>query len=260
MPLQETCPKKLSRGWRRRLRCFPRRWLWLTMLGTLACGAPARSRRTEARPHPPSSLLPVEAYAGEFEWRQRITASWGEKSSSFDAVLQKTKGELKLIGLGPMQSVVFEVRYTGRRVTLDNRSGRAFPFPPKFIVADIQRAFYPWLGPLPSCAICERSAQVLGWRVAERIASGQVRERRFHAPASRSDEDVVILYRYRSAASRVPSRAALKNPRYGYHLIIENNVHDSGNARSAAAAGQVLGLRALYLSRTSSVPTLRRSK
>ena len=91
MPLQKTHPRIFPCAWRKRFSCLAQGWMWLTMMGALACGAPLHSRQVQERPHPPSSLLPVDAYAGEFEWRQRITASWGKKSSSSDAVLQKTK-------------------------------------------------------------------------------------------------------------------------------------------------------------------------
>jgi hypothetical protein len=180
----------------------------------------------EARPTTPSAdpvpivLLPVDALEGELSLRQHVTARYGEREDGFDAALEKRDGELRLVGLGPMATVAFALTLTERGLDFDNRSGREVPFRPDYIVADIQRVFYPWLPP-SECASCTREGEAAGLHVTERLEAGRLVERRFRLEDAPERGEVVISYQGWAGRDDAPARVVLTNGWYGYELVID---------------------------------------
>lgn len=175
-----------------------------------------------------TEMRPVDAWPGSRMLRQRVRVEWPGGSEVFDAVLQRRPGELALLGLGPMNLVGFRLALVeGPRIEFENRSGRALPFAPAHILADVQRVFYPWLpepwSPEPAdCSSgCERSGQVGSIAVWERQVDGRLVERRF-ALAERLDAGSVEI-RYADGADETGPRprVELENGWFGYRLTIE---------------------------------------
>lgn len=94
-------------------------------------------------------LLKVDALNTSFTARQRVAISWKGDTHRFDAVLEKSPGRLRLLGLGPMNSVGFVLTHTDEGIEFQNRTGQDMPFPPAYIIADVQRILYPWCSASP---------------------------------------------------------------------------------------------------------------
>ncbi len=171
-------------------------------------------------PNPPV-ILPVDTFTQSFMLRQHVTARYRNREDGFDAVLQKRMGELTLVGLGPMGTVGFAVTLTDAGITLRNDSGRDVPFEPSYILADVQRVFYPWLdGAAPDDGSRDGIHDDLA--VTERYAGGRLVERRFTRIAEPERGDVVITYEGWTAENPIaPARVVLVNGWYGYTLEID---------------------------------------
>jgi hypothetical protein len=176
---------------------------------------------------PPPALLLPSALLYDFQWRQRVTARWPTGTHSFDAVLQKREGELILVGLSPLGLPGFVLRLNeSGALNVENRTDQALPFEPAYVVADVQRVFFPWLAaPAPDFS-GERTGEHAGTQVFERFAHGQLQERRLTRETPSGSERVVILYPSPSPQGAAPTpgdapaKAELKNELLGYELQI----------------------------------------
>jgi hypothetical protein len=164
--------------------------------------------------------MPPSTLSFDFQWRQRVTARWPTGTHSFEAVLQKREGQLILVGLSPLglPGFVFRLNEAGE-LQVENRTGQALPFEPAYVVADVQRVFFPWL-PTPDPGFTgDRSGERAGTSIFEHYERGQLRERQLTRQTTSGREHIVI--RYNSAAADAPARADLSNQLLGYELVIE---------------------------------------
>ena len=204
----------------------------------LACSPPA-----PVAPDGPATyrgvLLPVSPLPHDIQWRQRVTAHWAEGTRSFEAVLSKRGSELQLLGLGPMGSVGFVLRLAGAsapvgeatglratetpRVEFDNHSPLSLPFDPRYILLDVQRVFFPWLGRKSADAEQAgwRSGSVGRERIEERFEKGRLVQRRFRHLDDAPHGEIVVRYEGWEVGRDAPRRALLENGWYGYSLEIE---------------------------------------
>ncbi len=187
------------------------------VLLSVACQAPtAVSPEVETASELP--LLPVTRIARDFQWRQQVTARWAHSSRTFDAVVTKEGDQLRLLGLDPIGRPGFIFTLSGGQVRVENRTGQPLPFDPRFILLDVQRAFYPWM---------ERPTND-GWHsqpvgehhVAEQWRAGRLRQRRFH-PDLHSAPEVLITYNGYAEGLAIPRRVELVHRTRGYSLLIE---------------------------------------
>jgi hypothetical protein len=190
-----------------------------------ACRPPASERPPEpASTLPreyPGTLRPPDAMGPDVQWRQRVTAQWGDRGKeSFEAVLSKADAELLLVGLSPMGQPGFVLRYAGKDIEFENRSPRELPFPPRYIVLDVQRTFFPWIPGTPP-RDGERSERVEGELVHERWAGGRLQHRRFEREDGRPAGAIEISYHGWEDGADAPRRAVLDNGWFGYRLTIE---------------------------------------
>lgn len=175
-----------------------------------------------------TEMRPVDAWSGSRLLRQRVRVEWPSGSEVFDAVLQRRPGELALFGLGPMNLVGFRLALVeGPRIEFENRSGRALPFAPAHILADVQRVYYPWLAepwspePADCPAGCERSGRVGSIAVWERRVEGRLVQRRFALAERLEAGSVHIRYADWQGDPGHPRRVELDNGWFGYRLAIE---------------------------------------
>ncbi len=190
------------------------------------CGGPGLrpildGERRESSPLPATALLPVDALGGSLWLRQHVTIRWDGREEGFDAVLQKRKGRLLLLGLGPMNTLGFRLELGREGVVFENHSGREMPFRPEHVLADVQRVFYPWIVDEPACSGCIRRATRAGLGVVERIGDRHLEERRFLDLDHPERGEIVVRYESWREGGSVPARAILENTWYGYELTIE---------------------------------------
>jgi hypothetical protein len=188
-------------------------------------------------------LLPAKALREEFVLEQRVTIHWnaesGVEQESFDAALQRRGDSLLLVGFGPMQRVGFELELSGGRIDFRNRTGRAMPFRPEDILADVQRVFYPWIDSRPAgeraeekepCRSCERRAESQGFDILERWEGGlrvqRVFQRIDRPDLGRIQIDYIGQLRITddSTASHpaIAQQIRLRNEWFGYEMEIVN--------------------------------------
>ncbi|MEZ4267846.1 MAG: DUF3261 domain-containing protein [Myxococcota bacterium] len=174
----------------------------------------------------PGELRAVDALPGDFLWRQHVTAHWPLGSRGFDAALQKRDDKLTLLGLTPMGTPAFTLVLTDDALTFENRSDRELPFPPRFVVLDLQRVFYPWL-PGPPPADGERSGEVEGERVHERYAAGRLVERGFTRLDATPPGTIRVTYRDYEPGAQAPRHAELDNGWFGYRIVVETSAQQA---------------------------------
>ena len=203
-----------------------RSWIWMlaACVWLFGCG-PASTDLPAAKSDPagrgyPGTLLPVSQLAPDFQWRQRVTATWQDQQHQFEAVLAKEQDALRLIGLGPMNTPGFIITLKGQNIELEKRALKELSFEPRWILLDIQRAFYPWFleGPLESG---RREKRVDGEIVRESWQDGTLRERRFSRAGGSPPGEIVVHYRGWQPEMLAPRKARLQNGWFGYSLLIE---------------------------------------
>lgn len=191
----------------------PRGLSWLALLVVLACRSAAPMPRLESVP----VRSPAE-HPGDFQWQQTVTVRYGKQAPrSFDAVLEKSGAELRLVGVTPIGTVTFVAEAIGTEVRFENRTGEALPFDGSHILRDVQRVFFPWLhGPFVEG---HRAGAHGGLTVKERREEGVLVERTFH-----DAEGLVATVRFQSPGEP-PAKAQLES-RLGYRLTLETTVVD----------------------------------
>lgn len=175
--------------------------------------------RTPVRDYP-GTLRPPTELGADFQWRQQVTAKWPQGTRSFDAVLSKTGDELLLVGLGPMDTPGFVLTLDAKaQLEFENHTGQPVHFNPRYVLLDVQRAFYPWL-PAASGAGA-REGIVDNERVTETWKDGVLTERTFQRLDQNPPGTIVVTYSGWTAGSRAPRRATLNNGWFGYTLTIQ---------------------------------------
>lgn len=195
---------------------------WRAILPILfaACSPTPQTQADARAPQAIGTLRNPSELGADFQWRQQVTAHWPDGTRSFDAILSKEGGTLLLVGLGPMDTPGFVLRLDAtRKLTVENRTERPIPFDPKFVLLDVQRAFYPWFrAPLVSG---ERTTTVDDEIIAETWRDGTLSKRVFTRVSGEPPGELVVKYEGWTAGNRAPRRATLHNAWFGYTLTIE---------------------------------------
>jgi hypothetical protein len=196
---------------------------WLLAFALAACaGRQGKSDGRAGALPDPGPIRPPAALPYDFQWRQRVTAEWPEGKESFEAVLQKRGGELLLLGLSPMglPGFVLTLREDGS-IAFDNRTDTELPFPPAFILADVQRVFFPWLEPVQAGFEGERSGTAFGLEVRERYREGRLVSRVFQWADAPEKGTVRVDYEGLGPEQGAPERVLVTNGWFNYRLRIE---------------------------------------
>jgi hypothetical protein len=172
----------------------------------------------------PGELLPPTALGADLLWQQRVTASWGDgEQRGFDAAVQKQGNVLTVVGLSPLGQAGFVLTQRDAGVEFTNHTDMHLPFPPQFVLLDVQRTFFPWLTPGAADGAFE---QIVGQeRVVEVHRSGRLVERRFARLDGKPAGEIVVRYEWRDGdhGRRAPSRAVLDNGWLGYRLTVDTH-------------------------------------
>lgn len=170
----------------------------------------------------PGTLASPSELPSDFLWRQRLTATYGDREDSFDVVLQKRGDELVLIGLTPFGTKAFVLTQTGTTIAFQPLIDQAAPFPPRFVLLDIHRAYFPALpGPSATRPDGEHRAEVDGEEVVETWAGGRLQSRRFRRLDATPPGDLVVRYLAWSDDGLDPLTVVLDNGWFGYRLGVE---------------------------------------
>ena len=181
----------------------------------------------------PGTLRQPTALPLEVMWHQHVTAHWGEgQQRGFEAAVQRQADALTVLGMSPMGSVGFAIVQRPDGIDVDHRMPDPLVFPPRFILLDVQRVFYPWLGePVDNG---ERVGNVDGERVRETWQGGRLQQRSFTRNDGTPPGDITIRYAWDRADWQAPTRAVLDNGWFGYSLTIET--HSETRLAAAEAA------------------------
>lgn len=188
------------------------------MVGVAACSA-QRLAPPEASDPYPTTLVPLNRVQGQFIRRQRLIALYGGVTRSFDAVLQKRRDSLLILGLTPFGTKAFALSQVGLSVHFTQFLPFEVRFPPRYILYDISRTYFESIGNgvLPDgIHRLERN----GERITERWKDGRLYERRFRRIDRFPSGAIVISYAGGMAGNQSPPKIDLDNGWLGYKLTI----------------------------------------
>lgn len=155
---------------------LPPLWLLVVSLAWIVgCGA---ASEPAGPPHYPGTLRPASELGDDVMMRQTLEADWGDGQQAFEAVLQKQGGELVLLGLGPHGGRAFLLEHRGGEARLETFVDLDLPFPPRYVLLDVQRTFFPYLSAEPLDDGVHEEAMD-GERVRETWRDGKLLERTF---------------------------------------------------------------------------------
>lgn len=132
--------------------------------------------------------------------------------------MRKEGSELSLIGLTPLNTVLFVAEVRGTRVRFENRTGKDLPFDGSHILRDVQRAFFPWLKKPFSEGT--RAGDIHGTRIWEREERGRLLERVF-TPTEGGIVRVAYSWSGLGSGTGVVPRVVLEDEGRDYRLVIE---------------------------------------
>ena len=171
----------------------------------------------------PGVLREPETLKHDILLRQRVTALWGDgESRGFDAVIQKQAATLTVLGLSETGSMGFAIVLTNGEIELTNEMPFEFPFPPRHVMLDVQRTFYPWLAQENRADGIHESV-VEKELVSETWLAGKLIERRFSRIDAMPEGVITVRYEWNESDWSVPTFARLDNGWFGYMLEIDTH-------------------------------------
>lgn len=171
----------------------------------------------------PGPLLPIDATSPDFFAEHAVEIRWAENSRRFRAVVQKRGDLLELILLGPMQAPVVRVFQKGETVGVERITSRPLPFEPEYLLADVQKAFLPWVardaGTVDGDSMVHHGERdTLHWQ--EVTTDDRIKRRSFWRGALGENVRLTVTYAY-DDNSDMPSTVTLDNTWLQYTLHIE---------------------------------------
>lgn len=173
---------------------------------------------------PPGYAGPLELpdrFQHDFLLRQRLVFRRGEVSQSLETALQRRGSTLTLIGLTPFGTRAFVLRQQGLDVSFTAYLPEGeFPFPPRYLLLDLQRTLLPVLcrTPLADGTHMARRGED---EVTEVWREGRLMERRFRSISDATAGEFVIDYGYEGYRfGDAPGRLELHNGWAGYEMIL----------------------------------------
>lgn len=195
------------------------------LLALIGCGPPPPSARPVPTDYPgtlaPPSELRTPGLADAFALEQRVRSSSAAGEYEFRAVLQKLEDSVVVVGLGPHGGRGFVLTQRGGDdddIEFESHLPRELPFPPRYMLLDIHRAFFKGLGnDLPDG---EHSDEKDGEIITERWEQGLLRERSFRRASGEPEGVIRITYEPGLGGDGPPRELTLENGWFGYTLTI----------------------------------------
>lgn len=194
----------------------------LSMLALLAsCGPPPARAPVAHYPGvlaPPAELRSPSALGDSFALEHRIRAESREGTHEFRAVLQKLGDTIVIVGFGPHGGRGFTLTQRGNEIEFDSQLPRELPFPPRFMLLDVHRAWFRGLeGPLPDG---EHRAELDGEEVVERWEGGRLLSRAFRRLDGEPAGWIRVTYEGGLGGSGPPPVVRYDNGWFGYRLTL----------------------------------------
>jgi hypothetical protein len=184
----------------------------------------------------PSTLRSPPGLGDAFALEQRVRSESPAGAHEFRAVLQKRDDELVLVGLGPHGGRGFVLSQHGTEVEFESHLPEELPFPPRFMLLDIHRAWFVGLeGPL---ADGEHREERDGEEIVERWEGGTLRERTFRRLDGRPDGIIRVEYEGGLGGERPPSVVTFDNGWFGYRLVLTVLSHQPIEESAGDEAGE----------------------
>jgi hypothetical protein len=167
----------------------------------------------------PGTLIAPSKFSGDFVRTQKLVAHYGGETRSMDAVLQKESDSLTLVGMTPFGSKAFVLQQQGVEVSFKSYVPIELPFPPKYILLDVQRVYFSGISaaPLPDG---EHSAERDGERIVERWLGGRLLTRTFTRLSGDPAGAITVVYEGGMAGGTSPKKIEIDNVWVGYRLSI----------------------------------------
>lgn len=204
----------------------------LAIVVSLALGACAGARPAPDGPPPdypgglvaPAELQSPDALGGAFALEQRVRTEYPEGAQEFRAVLQLRGDTMVLVGFGPHGGRGFVLSHTGEDVSFESYLPEELPFPPEFMLQDVQRTWFRGLsGSRPDGV---HSELVGDETIEERWQDGRLMERTFERTDGPPDGVIRVSYGERGlGGSEPPERVEMDNAWFGYRLILTTLSH-----------------------------------
>ena len=194
-----------------------KRWL------ALSCALLATACVSHPKPEYFATLAAPSEIPGSFLALQEVEAVYGERKIKFQAALQKQGDVITLLGFTPFGTRAFLLQQRGAEVTFTSYVDRELPFPPRYVLIDIHRAYF-W-APLPGP---EENPPGDGWLelsrdgevVRERWEGGTLRQRTFEREAGEPAGLIDIVYEPGMKDGVPPDAVIFHNGWFGYTLFI----------------------------------------
>ncbi len=157
--------------------------------------------------------------SSDFMWQQRITARHAQSTTSFDAIVQKRKNQLLIVGLTPFNSRAFLIEQNGLQFKFEKFVPFDLPFAPEAILIDIHRCFFHLLvNNLPESG--KRAGQWGEENIVDFFKGGALIKRTY-LNVSGTGSALVVTYPGGYTPFTPPPITILHNRAYGYQLKIE---------------------------------------
>ncbi len=187
----------------------------LALVALLCACASARPRPTAEIP---GVLVRPSVVPFDFLRTQKLVARFGAGSHAFEAVLQKQGDTLTLVALSPFRTRLFVLEQRGLEVKYTSYLPQEMPFPPRYILDDVQRVYFRGLPGAP-LADGEHSAAQDGETLREVWASGRLLERDFTRAGMQGR--IAVTYQPGMAGNVSSPLIEIDNGWMGYHLTIQ---------------------------------------
>ena len=166
----------------------------------------------------PGELRPPSDFGADFMMRQKIEAKFNQgQELAFEAVLQKQGDKLTLLGLTPFGSRAFLLEQVGKTVSFQNYVNRELPFPPRYILLDIQRTIYLEAVRDEGTHQVETAEEVM----TETWQGGRLMERRVRRKSGEPQGELIIQYRGGMIPGEPPEWIHFVSGWFGYELKIQ---------------------------------------
>jgi len=191
-----------------------------------ACGPPLPPRRVPA--DYPGALSPPSALRspglGEaFALEQRVRSESSEGTYEFRAIMQRQGDTLIVVGLEPHGGRGFVLTQRGDEVEFESHLPQELPFPPRYMLLDIHRAWFMGLeGPREDG---EHREERGGEEIVERWEGGLLRERTFRRLDGEPEGEIRVTYEPGLGGAEPPREVTLHNGWFGYTLTITTLSH-----------------------------------
>jgi hypothetical protein len=182
-----------------------------------------------APPRPSGPALQAEDYPGALRssellpnglsFRQRVTARFRGQDGSFMAVVETDAGHLRMLALTPFGMRAFLIEQTGQQLAFTSYVEQKMPFPPRFVLLDLHRAFFLGSGE-PPLREGERVFTRDGEEIRERFHEGALVARSYRRLDGKPAGSIDIEYQGGMHGFTPPDVLVLHNGWFGYTLTI----------------------------------------